>query len=167
MESERLKNGVENVDLCAPVVYISRSETFSACHRLHSPLLSDEENRNIFGKCNNVNGHGHNYKVEVILKGKVDPVTGMVLNLVDLKQYINKGVMDVLDHKNIDKDVPYFKSRVSTAENIAVFIWSQLKKLLPEGLLYEVKLYETEKNGYLHIYIYIYIYTGYILPSLS
>jgi len=129
-----------------PIVYISRTDCFSACHRLHSPFLSDEENKNTFGKCNNPNGHGHNYKVEVILRGPVDPVNGMVFNLTDLKQYINEAIMDVLDHKNIDKDVPYFKDVVSTTENVAVFIWDSLAKRLPTGMLYEIKVHETDKN---------------------
>ncbi|KAL5004722.1 hypothetical protein ScPMuIL_018178 [Solemya velum] len=129
-----------------PYVYISRTESFSACHRLHSPYLTDEENRETYGKCNNSNGHGHNYKVEVVLRGPVDPKTGMVMNLVDLKSYINRSIMDALDHKNIDKDVPYFKSTVSTTENVAVFIWDRLSELVPHGLLYEVKIHETDKN---------------------
>ncbi|XP_025077605.1 6-pyruvoyl tetrahydrobiopterin synthase-like isoform X2 [Pomacea canaliculata] len=129
-----------------PVVYISRSEVFSASHRLHSHQLSDEENRKLYDKCNNPNGHGHNYKVEVVVRGPVDPVTGMVINLSDLKKYIDESVMSVLDHKNIDKDVPYFKDVVSTTENIAVFIWNNLVKHIPEGLLYEVKVYETDKK---------------------
>ncbi|XP_033634429.1 6-pyruvoyl tetrahydrobiopterin synthase-like [Asterias rubens] len=129
------------------VVYVSKTESFSACHRLHCPSLSDEENLAIFGKCNNPNGHGHNYKAEVILKGKVDPITGMVINLTDLKQYMKTAIMDPLDHKNIDKDVPYFKGVVSTSENIAIFIWDQMKIQLPDPeLLYEVKLHETDKN---------------------
>ncbi|XP_033749959.1 6-pyruvoyl tetrahydrobiopterin synthase-like [Pecten maximus] len=129
-----------------PIVYISRTESFSACHRLHSTQLSDEENKKIFGKCNNPNGHGHNYSVEVILRGPVDPVTGMVMNLTDLKKFMNMAIMDVMDHKNVDKDVPYFKNVISTAENIAVFIWKSLSKHLEPGLLYEVKVHETGKN---------------------
>ncbi|XP_041361052.1 6-pyruvoyl tetrahydrobiopterin synthase-like [Gigantopelta aegis] len=129
-----------------PVVYISRTESFSACHRLHSLSLSNEENLKLFGKCNNPNGHGHNYKVEVILRGPVDPVTGMVINLVDLKQYMEAAIMTVLDHKSIDNDVPYFKEHVSTAENIAVFIWKSLQSKVPAGYLYEIKLHETDKN---------------------
>ncbi|XP_060063703.1 6-pyruvoyl tetrahydrobiopterin synthase-like [Ylistrum balloti] len=129
-----------------PVVYISRTESFSACHRLNSSELSKEENKEIYGKCNNPNGHGHNYTVEVILRGPVDPVTGMVMNLTDLKKFMNMAIMDVMDHKNIDKDVPYFKNVVSTAENIAVFIWRSLSEHLDPGLLYEVKVYETGKN---------------------
>ncbi|KAK7116069.1 6-pyruvoyl tetrahydrobiopterin synthase-like [Littorina saxatilis] len=129
-----------------PVVYISRSDCFSACHRLHSPLLSDEDNKLTYGKCNNPNGHGHNYKVEVIVRGPVDPVTGMVINLTDLKLYINEAIMSLLDHKNIDKDVSYFKDVVSTTENVAVFIWDNMVKRLPPGLLHEIKVHETDKN---------------------
>ncbi|XP_046354870.2 6-pyruvoyl tetrahydrobiopterin synthase-like isoform X2 [Haliotis rufescens] len=110
-----------------PIVYISRTESFSACHRLHSNKLTDEENAKVFGKCNNPNGHGHNYKVEVVLRGP-------------------EGVMAIVDHKHLDKDVPYFKDVVSSAENIAVYIWDQLKSRLPDNLLYEVKVHETDKN---------------------
>ncbi|XP_039595612.1 6-pyruvoyl tetrahydrobiopterin synthase [Polypterus senegalus] len=126
--------------------YISRSETFSASHRLHSKSLSDEENERIFGKCNNPNGHGHNYKVEVTVRGEIDPVTGMIMNITDLKKCIEMAVMKPLDHKNLDKDVPYFANVVSTAENIAVFIWDSLQKLMEPNLLYEVKVFETDKN---------------------
>ncbi|EXX78356.1 hypothetical protein RirG_015610 [Rhizophagus irregularis DAOM 197198w] len=119
------------------IVYLSRIETFSAAHRLHSPSLSDEENEKLYGKCNNPNGHGHNYK-------------GMVMNLEELKECIKITVMNVLDHKNLDHDVPYFKNIPSTSENLAVFIWYNIKDYLSEksheGKLYEVKLYETEKN---------------------
>ncbi|KAL8570767.1 hypothetical protein ACOMHN_006917 [Nucella lapillus] len=129
-----------------PIVYLSRSDCFSACHRLHSPYLSEEENKETYGKCNNPNGHGHNYKVEVVVRGPLDPVTGMVINLTDLKLYINEAIMSVLDHKHIDKDVPYFKDVVSTTENVAVFIWDSMVKHLPAGLLYEIKVHETDKN---------------------
>ncbi|KAI1896612.1 hypothetical protein AGOR_G00096560 [Albula goreensis] len=126
--------------------FITRVQSFSACHRLHSKSLSDEENRKIFGKCNNPNGHGHNYKVEVTVRGKIDRVTGMVMNLTDLKKHIEEAIMIPLDHKNLDEDVPYFADVVSTTENLAVYIWDSLVKLLPPGLLYEIKIYETEKN---------------------
>ena len=130
-----------------PVVYITRGETFSACHRLHSKHLSDEENRNIFGKCNHINGHGHNYRVEVTLKGNVDPVTGMVYNLTDLKQVMRVSILDFCDHKNLDRDVAYFEEHTSTTENLVVFIWNNLKKMLPKpDLLYEVKVHETDNN---------------------
>ncbi|XP_037072013.1 6-pyruvoyl tetrahydrobiopterin synthase-like [Pollicipes pollicipes] len=131
----------------APVVYLTRVQCFSACHRLHSCALSDEDNKSIFGKCNNANGHGHNYTVETTVRGRVHPVTGMVVNISDMKLWIEEAIMDVMDHKNIDQDVPYFRETVSTAENIAVFIWESMQKHLPDGVaMHEIKLFETDKN---------------------
>ncbi|KAF0294053.1 6-pyruvoyl tetrahydrobiopterin synthase [Amphibalanus amphitrite] len=130
-----------------PIGYITRIQSFSACHRLHSVHLSDEENKKIFGKCNHVNGHGHNYRVEVTARGPIHPHTGMVVNISDMKVWIERAIMDVMDHRNIDKDVPYFRETVSTAENIAVFIWESLQPFLPSDVtLFEVKLFETDKN---------------------
>ncbi|XP_043912226.1 6-pyruvoyl tetrahydrobiopterin synthase isoform X1 [Protopterus annectens] len=128
------------------MAYITRIETFSACHRLHSKTLSEEENKKIFGKCNNPNGHGHNYKVEVTVYGEIHPVTGMVINITDLKAYMQQTIMETLDHKNLDKDVPYFADVVSTTENVAVYIWDSLQEFLPPGVLYEVKIHETDNN---------------------
>nr|CAG4641324.1 EOG090X0HIM [Eulimnadia texana] len=130
-----------------PVAYLTRRETFSACHRLHSSALTPEENRELYSKCNNPNGHGHNYTVEVTVRGTVEVRTGMVMNISDLKKFMDIAIMQVLDHKNLDKDVPYFEDVVSTTENLAVFIWDSLLKVLPEPrLLFEVKIFETEKN---------------------
>ncbi|XP_062364679.1 6-pyruvoyl tetrahydrobiopterin synthase isoform X1 [Cinclus cinclus] len=112
----------------------------------HSKSLSDEENLKLFGKCNNPNGHGHNYRVVVTVRGEIDPVSGMVMNLTDLKEYMQEAIMEPLDHKNLDKDVPYFSEVVSTTENVAVFIWDNLQKLLPQGILYKVEVHETEQN---------------------
>lgn len=131
----------------SPIAYLTRRETFSACHRLHSNLLSLEENQSVYGKCNNFHGHGHNYVVEVTVRGPVSPDTGMVMNITDLKEFMNQAIMDTMDHKNLDKDVPYFKEVVSTTENVAIFIWKNLTQLLPNpSLLYEIKIHETEKN---------------------
>eukprot|EP00039_Didymoeca_costata_P014050 m.222389 g.222389 ORF g.222389 m.222389 type:complete len:148 (+) comp15934_c1_seq1:1350-1793(+) len=94
------------------IAYVTRLESFSSAHRLHSPQLSDKENFELYGKCNSVNGHGHNYKIEVTCRGEIDPATGMVINLVDLKKAIHDTVMAKLDHKNIDKDEIYFQSGV-------------------------------------------------------
>ncbi|XP_073460773.1 6-pyruvoyl tetrahydrobiopterin synthase [Aquarana catesbeiana] len=128
------------------IVEISRSASFSASHRLHCNSLSDEENKRIFGKCNNPNGHGHNYKVIVTVRAEVDPVTGMVMNLTDLKKDIQEVIMVPLDHKNLDLDVPYFKNTVSSVENVTIFIWDGLQKRLPPGLLHEVRVHETDNN---------------------
>ncbi|XP_071034767.1 6-pyruvoyl tetrahydrobiopterin synthase isoform X2 [Parasteatoda tepidariorum] len=115
-------------------------------HSLNNKDLSSEGNKSLFGKCNNPNGHGHNYKVEVTVKGKVDKVTGMVINIEDLKNIMKMYVIEPLDHKNLDLDVPYFENVVSTTENLCVFIWKQLSKHLPPGMLHCVKIHETDKN---------------------
>lgn len=130
-----------------PVVYITRKETFSASHRLLNRGLSLKENEFLFGKCTNANGHGHNYNVKVTLRGKQDPTTSMVMHLGKLTEHL-KSVIDPLDHKNLDLDIPYFKSVMSTTENVSMYIWYEMKKLLPTGLLYEVKVSSTEKNSF-------------------
>lgn len=135
-----------------PKVYLTRRETFSTAHRLHSVHLSDSENLQIFSKCNNPHGHGHNYVLEVTVAGHVHSKTGMVMNITDLKQLIQSEVLDLVDHKHLDLDVEYFRTTqlVSTTENLAVFIWKQLDTALKERFnhvqLFEIKIYETEKN---------------------
>ncbi|KAM3716552.1 putative 6-pyruvoyl tetrahydrobiopterin synthase [Dirofilaria immitis] len=91
------------------LVELTRRETFSASHRLQNANLNDVENRQLYGKCNNLNGHGHNYVWEVTLRGSIDPKSGMVYNLANLKNEM-KIVVDEVDHKNLDKDIDYFKS---------------------------------------------------------
>ncbi|KAF6334052.1 6-pyruvoyltetrahydropterin synthase [Rhinolophus ferrumequinum] len=135
-----------SVSGCRRRARVSRLVSFSATHRLHSQYLSNEENLKLFGKCNNPNGHGHNYKVVVTVDGEIDPVTGMIINLTDLKGYMEEAIMKPLDHKNLDLDVPYFADIVSTTENVAVYIWENLQKFIPVGLLYKVKVYETDNN---------------------
>ncbi|RIB09794.1 6-pyruvoyl tetrahydrobiopterin synthase [Gigaspora rosea] len=130
------------------IAYLRRKETFSAAHRLHSSYLTEEENKELYGKCNNPNGHGHNYTVEITIRGEVDPHTGMVMNLTDLKKCMGVAILDELDHKNLDLDVPYFTNCPSTTEMVAVFIWNNIRKHLPKGKyeLYEVKVHETDNN---------------------
>ncbi|KAG0737785.1 hypothetical protein G6F57_011629 [Rhizopus arrhizus] len=138
----------------APISYITRTQSFSAAHRLHSPQLSNEENQILYGKCNHPNFHGHNYKVEITLKGEINPITGMVMNLVDLKECIKLAVMDPLDHRNLDLDVAFFSKRPSTTENLAVFIWWNFQYHFlrndtwrsSSAKLYKVKIFETENN---------------------
>ena len=129
-----------------PVAYLTKKVKICSSHRLHSESLSAEENRTIYGKCNNPNGHGHNYTFEVTVKGQIDPKTGFVMNLSTLKEHLNRAIVEPLDHKCIDKDVAYFENVVSTTENLAVFAWNNLSQLLPRGLLYEVKIHETDNN---------------------
>ncbi|XP_065911039.1 6-pyruvoyl tetrahydrobiopterin synthase-like [Dysidea avara] len=129
------------------IVYLTRKEQFSAAHCLSSPQKTKEENAKLYGKC--INEHGHNYKIEVTVKGEIDPVTGMVMNLVDLKLIIKEKVLDNLDHKFLDKDVPFFQTRVSSTENIAVYVWDQLAndpRITSSAQLHEVIVHETDKQ---------------------
>lgn len=128
------------------MVYVTRREVFSASHRLFNPNFTDEENDQMFGKCSNFNGHGHNYILEVVVAGEVDPDTGYVIDLKILKNIIKKNVIIKVDHKNLNLDVDFLKGKIPTAENIAIGIWNQLDDKLPAGKLYSIKLYETENN---------------------
>jgi 6-pyruvoyltetrahydropterin/6-carboxytetrahydropterin synthase len=128
------------------MVYLTRRTSFSAAHRLWSEHLSEEENLALYEKCANPNGHGHNYVLAVTVKGTPDPRTGMVLNLAELKQAINEQVIKWVDHKHLNYDVPWLEGSIPTTEVLAIKFWERLQRALPEGLLYEVKLYETENN---------------------
>jgi 6-pyruvoyltetrahydropterin/6-carboxytetrahydropterin synthase len=122
----------------------ARAYTFAAAHRLHAPALSDEENRQIYGKCNNPNGHGHNYTLEVSVAGPVAPDTGMVVDLVQMDAAV-RAVLDSLDFHHIDREVPAFADRPSTAENIVAYLWGELAPGLGGGLRH-LRLWETRKN---------------------
>jgi 6-pyruvoyltetrahydropterin/6-carboxytetrahydropterin synthase len=128
------------------MVYVTRRETFNAAHRLFIPNLSDEENFKIFGKCSNPNWHGHNYVLEVVVAGEVNPETGFVINLRDLKEIIRKYVIEEVDHKNLNLETKFMKGIIPTTENVAIGIWNQLADKITGGKLYSVKLSETENN---------------------
>jgi 6-pyruvoyltetrahydropterin/6-carboxytetrahydropterin synthase len=117
----------------------------SASHRLHSDLLSEEENRTTYGKCNNPFGHGHNYIVEVVVGGEVDPETGMVLNMATLDEVVQHNVLERFDHTNLNFD-PMFVDRVPTTENLCREIFRLLEKSLPKVDLARVRVEETENN---------------------
>lgn len=130
------------------MIYVTRREVFSSAHRLFNPNFSDEENEKIYDKCNNVNGHGHNYTLEVIVAGEIDTQTGYVIDLKILKEIIRENVIKKVDHKNLNLDVDFLKEKIPTAENIAVGIFNQLqlKLKLPNAHLHGVVLRETENN---------------------
>jgi len=125
------------------MIYVTRRAEFSASHYYHNPEWSAEENQRVFGKCANPHGHGHNYTVEVTVAGEVDPRTGMVLDLKDLKKILEKEVLDLVDHKFLNKEVPVFASKIPTTENIAVEIWKWLAPKLNFGKLHRIRLYES------------------------
>ncbi len=127
-------------------IFVSRREVFSSAHRLYNPAFSDEENENIYDKCNNYHGHGHNYVLEVVVEGEIDDSTGYVIDLKKLKKIIIENVIRKVDHKHLNFDVDFMKDVIPTAENIAVKIWDQLVDKIPQGRLYKIKLYETENN---------------------
>ena len=128
------------------MIYITRRLEFCASHRLYNPEFSDEKNEKIFGLCNNPNGHGHNYVLEVTVKGEVDFQTGMVLDLKALKKLINEEIVNKVDHKNLNVDVDFLKGVIPPAENIAIHFWNILEPKVENGELHEVKLFESERN---------------------
>ncbi|MFA7420766.1 MAG: 6-carboxytetrahydropterin synthase [Melioribacteraceae bacterium] len=128
------------------MIYVTRREVFSASHRLYNPNLSEEKNNLLFGKCNNPNGHGHNYTLEVTICGEINPATGYLIDLKLLKEIIIENVITKVDHKNLNLDVDFLAGQIPTAENIAIGIWNQLESKIPVGKLYSVKLKETENN---------------------
>jgi 6-pyruvoyltetrahydropterin/6-carboxytetrahydropterin synthase len=125
------------------MIYVTRRVEFSASHYYHNPELSPEENRRIFGKCSNPHGHGHNYGLEVTVAGEVDPTTGMVMDLKDLKKLLEQEVLQLLDHRFLNQEVPAFVHTIPTTENIAVEIWKLLAPKLNLGKLHRIRLYET------------------------
>jgi len=129
----------------APEVTLTRRYQFSAAHRLHSPVLSEEENRKVFGKCNNPNGHGHNYTVEVTIRGLVNPETGMVTGLDHLDRVVNERVIQRFDHQHLNYDKA-FAETVTTGENLVLLLWDLLEKAVPEGTLDRIGLVETRDN---------------------
>ncbi len=126
--------------------YVTRREIFSAAHRLYNPKLSEMENERIFGRCGNPNWHGHNYILEVVVAGEINPETGYVIDLKLLKEIIIENVIKKVDHKNLNTETDFMRGINPTAENIAAAIWKQLVHKLPSGKLYSIKIYETENN---------------------
>ena len=131
------------------MVYITRRERFSAAHKLSITDWSEEKNLDVFGKCSNPNWHGHNYELFVTVKGDPDPVTGFVTDLSKVGEITRDKVIQYLDHKNINLDVPFMKDVMPTTENLAIAIWDALEphiNALENTKLYGVKLRETENN---------------------
>lgn len=126
--------------------YITRRLHFSAAGRLHSAELTDEENARVYGKCNNPHGHGHNYYLEVTVRGEKDPRTGMVMDLKQLDRVVHERVLADVDHAFLNLDVPWLEGIVPTTENLAEVFWNRLVDALEGAELHEIRLYETEKN---------------------
>lgn len=128
------------------MVYLTRVEHFNAAHRLFNPAWSHEKNEEVFGKCANENWHGHNYDLHVTIKGTVDEETGFLFDAKKLSDIIREHVLELLDHKNLNIDVPFLQGKLCSTENLVKGIWAQLVLQLPEEvILHRIKLYETER----------------------
>src|SRR5882724_10096629 len=123
------------------MIYLTRKAEFSASHYYHNPEFTPEENQRVFGKCSNLNGHGHNYTLEVTVKGEVNPKTGFVVDLKDLKETMNREVVYAMDHRHLIKEVPEFASQIPTTENLAIAIWGRLQPHLRLAKLHRVRVY--------------------------
>lgn len=141
-ESHQLPSGRD-----AYTVELTRAYIFSAAHRLYQSSLSEEENRALFGKCANPYGHGHDYRLEITVRGQVDPITGMVISLADLDALVQKEVLEVLDHRYLNEEVPPFDQIPPTSENIVMFIVERLRPHFQERVqLSRVRLHETPRS---------------------
>ena len=128
------------------MVYLTRQEHFNAAHKLFNPAWTKEENEAVFGVCANENWHGHNYNLYVTVKGVPHPDTGFVYDVKKLSVLIKEHVIDCLDHRNLNLDVPFLTGKMCSTENLAIAIWDQLLPHIPENvLLHCVKLYETPR----------------------
>ena len=128
------------------MVYLTRSEHFNAAHKLYNPAWTYEKNEEVFGKCANENWHGHNYELLVTVKGDPDPDTGFVFDVKKLSTLIREHIIEQVDHRNLNIDVPIMEGKMCSTENLAIAIWHELKQYLPPGVgLHCIKLYETPR----------------------
>jgi 6-pyruvoyltetrahydropterin/6-carboxytetrahydropterin synthase len=125
------------------MIRVTRKIEFSAAHYYHNPNFSAEENRRVFGKCNNPNGHGHNYVLEVTVGGEPDSRTGMVLDLKELKEILEREIMTRMDHRFLNYEVPELAGQIPTCENVAALIWKFLAPTITKGHLTRVRLWES------------------------
>lgn len=129
-----------------PIVTVTRRLRFNAAHRVHNPDFSPEKNTELYGKCNNPWGHGHNYTLDVSVRGPIDESTGYVIDLGVLRDIVEKHVVDQTDHHHFNHDVPYMSGINPTSENIIVGMWKLLEPVVHPGKLVRLKLIETDNN---------------------
>jgi 6-pyruvoyltetrahydropterin/6-carboxytetrahydropterin synthase len=129
-------------------VYVTRKVHFNAAHKLYNPAWTKERNQEVFGACSNENWHGHNYVLEVTVLGSINPDTGYVIDLKNLREILDEKVLNLVDHKNLNLDVPFMQGKLSSSENFAIEIWHQIEAEISNShrKLYSVKLFETERN---------------------
>jgi 6-pyruvoyltetrahydropterin/6-carboxytetrahydropterin synthase len=128
-------------------VFITRRAEFAAAHRLNNPRLTERANTRLYGPCSHKGGHGHNYVLEVTLRGEVDPATGMLIDLKALKAVMEREVIAKCDHRNLNLHPDFLRGVIPTAENVAIGCWRVLERKLPRGLLWRVRLFESPRNS--------------------
>lgn len=131
------------------MIYLTRKFEFSASHRIYDPSLSNEDNYKLFGKCSNPNGHGHNYVLEVTVSGEINPGTGYIIDIKDIKTIVNREIIDKVDHKNLNIDVEFMSGVIPTTENIVFKFWKVIVDKINSDnrKLYSLKLFETPNNS--------------------
>jgi 6-pyruvoyltetrahydropterin/6-carboxytetrahydropterin synthase len=129
------------------MVYLTRVEHFNAAHKVYNPAWTKDQNFEVFGKCSNENWHGHNYELHVTVKGEPDPQTGFICNAKELGEIIRDVIIEQVDHRNLNLDVPFMAGKFTSVENLAIGIWDELKPILDKKniQLHGIKLYETNK----------------------
>ncbi|KAA5534992.1 6-carboxytetrahydropterin synthase [Taibaiella lutea] len=129
------------------MVYLTRVEHFNAAHKLYNPDWTEEENREVFGKCSNANWHGHNYELHVTVKGEPHPQTGFIFNAKTLGTLVKDVIIEKIDHRNLNMDVDFMKGKFTSAENLAIGIWNELQPHIEKegATLHGIRLYETTK----------------------
>ncbi len=129
------------------MMYLTRKYEFCASHRLYNPTFSETQNWEVFRECSHVNGHGHNYELEVTVSGTPDPVTGMLVDIYELDQVVQRVLLQKMDHRHLNFDVDFLKDLIPTAENIVWACWGQLESCIPgEAKLHRLRLMETRNN---------------------
>lgn len=132
------------------MIYVSRKEHFNAAHKLYNPRWTPEKNEQVFGPCANANWHGHNFELIVTVKGMPDPDTGFVIDLKKLGDLVKREIVEKVDHKNLNLDVPFMEGKMASCENLVIEFWKilydQVKLIAPDATLHSLKLYETNKN---------------------
>lgn len=127
-------------------VFITRQVHFNAAHRLHNPAKSQAWNTQHYGLCTNPHWHGHNYVLEVTVRGEPNPETGYIIDLAELKRVLHRTVVDVCDHRNLNEEVEFLRDVIPSTENLVIAFWEQIEPALPAGKLHCVRLYETPRN---------------------
>ena len=140
------RSSVAQVRPLKGTVFITRQVHFNSAHRLHNPTKSQAWNRAQYGMCTNPHWHGHNYVLEVTLKGEPDPVTGYLIDLGELKKILNRAVVDKCDHRNLNEEVPFLRDIIPSTENLTITFWQQIEPHIKRGQLHCVRLYETPRN---------------------